>query len=169
MSQASTAAPVVCHEGEGDARWFLGALSTIKASGESTAGRVAVIENWAPRGHGSPLHVHRNEDEWFYVLSGELTFWVDGRVIVAPAGSFVYGPRDVPHTFTVSSDEARFLLVVEPGGFEELLRALSAPAETRVLPPASVAVPAQDTFLVTAAEHGIEILGPPGIPGRVGA
>src|SRR5262245_57683370 len=42
-------------------------------------------------GSGSPLHVHHNEDEWFYVIEGELTLWVDGNVIVAPAGSFVYG------------------------------------------------------------------------------
>ena len=88
------------------------------ASGEATAGRVAVTENWAPRGYGSPLHVHHREDEWFYVLSGELTFWIDGETKVAREGSFVYRPRDVPHTFIVSSDEARFLLVVEPAGFE---------------------------------------------------
>src|SRR5213078_3467373 len=118
MPQAAPALPIASRQGEGDARWFLGGLTTIKASGQSTAGRVAVTENWAPRGYGSPLHVHHNEDEWFYVLSGELTFWVDGEVIDAPAGSFVYGPRGLPHTFTVSSDEARFLLVIEPAGFE---------------------------------------------------
>lgn len=37
-----------------------------------------VTENLAPRGHGSPLHVHRNEDEWFYVMDDELTFWIGG-------------------------------------------------------------------------------------------
>ncbi len=41
----------------------------------------------ATRGSGSPLHVHRNEDEWFYVTEGELTFWVGGQVITAGAGS----------------------------------------------------------------------------------
>ena len=54
-------------------------------------------------GSGSPLHVHRNEDEWFYVIEGELTIWVGGEVVVAPAGSFVWGPRDVPHTFLVTA------------------------------------------------------------------
>src|SRR5438128_1971472 len=48
------------------------------------------------------------EDEWFYVTEGELTFWVGGRTIRAPAGAFVYGPRDIPHTFLVSSPQARF-------------------------------------------------------------
>lgn len=165
MSQAeATAQAIVQGEGEGDARWFLGALSTVKASAETTAGRVAVIENWAPRGHGSPLHVHHGEDEWFYVLSGELTFWVDGQVTTAGAGSFVYGPRDVPHTFEVSSDEARFLLVTEPAGFERFLREMSVPAASPTLPPASVEPPAPETLGAAAAKFGVEILGPPGIP-----
>ncbi len=164
MNQATSAAPIALQQGEGDARWFLGGLCTIKSTGEQTGSRVAVTENWAPRGHGSPLHVHHQEDEWFYVLSGELTFWIDGRVFTATEGSFVYGPRDVPHTFTVTSDEARFLLVVEPAGLEDFIRALSEPAQSLTLPPATVQPPAMETMLATAAEHGIEILGPPGIP-----
>ena len=164
MSVSASATPIAHRQGEGDARWFLGGLSIIKASGETTAGRVAVTENWAPRGHGSPLHVHHREDEWFYVLSGELTFWVDGQTITAQAGSFVYGPRDVPHTFTVTSNDARFLLVVEPAGFEEFLLELSESAASPTLPPASLALPAQETMMQTAARYGIEILGPPGIP-----
>jgi quercetin dioxygenase-like cupin family protein len=164
MSDAATARPIALQQGEGDARWFLGGLSTIKASGGTTAGRVAVTENWAPRGHGSPLHVHRGEDEWFYVLSGELTFWIDGQVTIAGAGSFVYGPRDVPHTFSVTSDEARFLLVVEPAGFERFVLELSEPARPSGLPPASVEPPAPQAMMAAAAEYGIEILGPPGIP-----
>ena len=116
-------------------------LATVKASAETTGGRVAVIEHLAPRGSGSPLHVHHREDEWFYVLEGELTFWVGGEVIVAPAGSFVYGPRDIPHTFIVSSDEARFLLVAEPAGFEGFMRARADPAERLEIPPAPTEPP----------------------------
>ena len=165
MLQTATSLPIAHRQGEGDARWFLGGLTTIKASGKTTAGRVAVTENWARRGYGSPLHLHHNEDEWFYVLSGELTFCVDGEVIDAPAGSFVYGPRGLPHTFTVSSDQARFLLVVEPAGFEEFLLELSEPAQSATLPPAMLKPPALDTMMTVAARYGIEILGPPGIPG----
>jgi quercetin dioxygenase-like cupin family protein len=166
MSQLEAAMPIALRPGEGDARWFLGGLTTIKASGKTTAGRVAVTENHGTRGYGSPLHVHHNEDEWFYVLSGELTFWIDGQVSTAGAGSFVYGPRDVPHTFVISSEEARFLLVVEPAGFEEFLIALSEPAESRTLPAAAAKLPAPEAMIATADEYGLEILGPPGIPGR---
>ena len=127
--------PIALTREEGEALWFLGVLAIIKASGETTGGRCAIIEHLAPRGAGSPLHVHSREDEWFYVLDGELTFWVGGRVINAPAGSFVYGPRGVPHTFAVSSPEARFLLGVEPAGFENFMRALAEPAKALSIPP----------------------------------
>jgi quercetin dioxygenase-like cupin family protein len=164
-SAAATAvSPIALKREEGEAVWFLGVLATIKASAETTGGRVAVIEHHAPQGMGSPLHVHRREDEWFYVTEGSLTFWVGGQVIEAPAGSFVYGPRDVPHTFVVTSPEARFLVVTEPAGFESFMRTLSEPAQARTLPPASSRPPDPERLAAVAAEYGIEILGPPGVP-----
>ena len=159
-----SASPIVAGPGEGEAFWFFGQLVTIKSSSETTAGRVGVTETLAPRGTGSPLHVHHNEDEWFYVIEGELTFWVGGEVSVAPAGAFVFGPRNIPHTFTVSSPEARFLLVVEPAGFEGFVSALGEPARQRVIPPPPSEPPDMEALTTLAAEYGLEILGPPGIP-----
>jgi quercetin dioxygenase-like cupin family protein len=157
-------APIALAPGEGEALWGFGALATLKASSETTDGRVFVVELLAPRGSGSPLHVHHREDEWFYVLDGELTFWVDGRVVAAPAGSFVYGPRDLPHTFIVASEQARFLLVTEPGGFAAFFRAASEPASRLEIPPAPTEQPDVAGLIALAATYGIEILGPPGIP-----
>jgi quercetin dioxygenase-like cupin family protein len=157
-------APIALAAGEGEAIWSFGALCTIKASRQATDGRVAVIEHLAPLGAGSPLHVHHREDEWFYVIEGELTFWVGGEVITAPAGSFVYGPRDVPHTFLVSSPEARFLLVTEPGGFESFMSAMGRPAPSLTIPPPQAPPADLAPLIAAAAEYGIEILGPPGIP-----
>jgi len=90
-------APIALAPGEGEARWGFGMLGTLKATTETTDGRVFVVEHLAPQGSGSPLHVHHREDEWVYVNEGALTFWVGGQVIEAPAGSFVYGLRDVRH------------------------------------------------------------------------
>ena len=163
-SSITSIASIALQPGEGDARWFLGALGTIKFSADTTDGRVAVLEFLWPQGGGSPLHVHRNEDEWFYVIEGELTLWVGGEVVVAPAGSFVYGPRDIPHTFLVTSTEARFLMVTEPAPFADFVRAMSEPAQALTLPPASVQPPDPERMTAIAAEYGIEILGPPGIP-----
>jgi quercetin dioxygenase-like cupin family protein len=159
-----TASPIALHEGEGEALWAFGVLATVKATAETTGGRVAVIEHLAPQGAGSPLHVHRREDEWFYVVAGELTFWVGGTVIEARAGSFVYGPRDVPHTFLVTSPEARFLLVTEPAGFESFMRAMSEPAAALTVPPPAAPPSDLGPLVAAAAAYGIEILGPPGIP-----
>jgi uncharacterized cupin superfamily protein len=156
----TTLAPIAHEPGAGEHLWFFGGLTTIKADG---AGAM-VTEQLAPRGSGSPLHVHHNEDEWFYVLEGELTIWVDGETVVAPAGAFVFGPRDVPHTFVVSSEQARFLLVTEPGDFAGFVRALAEPAAAPEIPPAPTAPPDMEPVLRAAAEYGLEILGPPGIP-----
>jgi quercetin dioxygenase-like cupin family protein len=155
---------IVAPPGEGEAIWVLGFLTTIKSTSESTAGGVAVIEHLGPRGAGSPLHVHSRDDEWFYVLDGELTFWVGGETTVAPAGTFVYGPRGIPHTFLVSSATARFLLVAEPAGFERFIREIGEPAAAAEIPPAPSEPPDVAAIAVAAAEFGIEIVGPPGIP-----
>ena len=88
--------PIALKQGEGEALWFNGALVIVKASGETTAGRVTVIEHLAPEGSGPPVHVHHREDEWFYVIEGALTFWVGGRIIKASTGSFVYGTARYP-------------------------------------------------------------------------
>jgi quercetin dioxygenase-like cupin family protein len=157
-------APISLGPGEGEHFWFFGGVTTIKADGAQTGGRMMLTEQTAPRGSGSPLHVHHHEDEWFYVLAGELTIWVAGQTVVAAPGSFVFGPRDVPHTFIVSSDEARFLLVTQAAGFEGFIRTLGAPAPVAEIPPAPTAPPDMEPILRAAAQHGLEILGPPGIP-----
>jgi mannose-6-phosphate isomerase-like protein (cupin superfamily) len=141
---------------------FFGSLITLKATAASTGGQMLVTDNLAPRGTGSPLHIHHNEDEWFYVLEGELTIWCDGKVVVAGPGDFVFGPRDVSHTFVVSSDEARFLLGTQPAAFEGFVRALAEPVETLEAGPTGP--PDMDAIMAAAAAHNIEIIGPPGIP-----
>lgn len=162
---ASTVEPIALRRDEGEALWFLTSLAMIRSSSETTGGQVAVIEHLSPPGPGSPLHVHSREDEWFYVIEGELTFWVGGKVIEAPAGTFVYGPRGIPHTFVISSAEpARFLLVTEPAGFESFVRAVGRPAEALTVPPPPSSPPDMGPVIAAAAQHGIEILGPPGIP-----
>ena len=136
----TTLTPIAQRPGAGEHLWFFGGLTTIKAAGDG----VMVTEQTASRGSGSPLHIHHNEDEWFYVLEGELTIWVGGETHLAPAGSFVLGPRDIPHTFIVSSEMARFLLVTEPGDFAGFVRALAEP-------PPSPETPARSS---NAARHG---------------
>src|SRR5438045_2539478 len=93
----------VYRRGEGEALWFNGGLGVLRATGDQTDGRYAVMELLAPKGFASPLHVHHREDEFFVVLSGEVRVQHGEAVIEAVAGSVVYGPRDVAHAFHVDS------------------------------------------------------------------
>jgi quercetin dioxygenase-like cupin family protein len=150
-------------EGEGDARWWLGiTLATIKATGEETEGRYTLIEVVEPEGAEAPLHVHHREDEAFWVLEGELTFEVGNEMIKASPGSFLFGPRDVPHRYTVDSGPARMLFVLSPPGFEELIYATSEPAKANVLPPPPEEPPdpaEMEQIGALARQYGCEILG----------
>ena len=153
---------VALEPGAGELHWFLGTLATVKVGAKESGGRVCVVEMRCPQGFGAPLHVHNREDEWFYVLEGEMTFYVGDEVVEARAGSFAYGPAGLPHTFTIDSPGgARFLLVAEPSGFEDFLAALAEPATAPTLPPPSVEPPDLERVTAVAAEYGIEILGPP--------
>ena len=80
------------------------------------------------------------------------------------AGQFVYGPVGVPHTFSIVSPRARFLLGTEPAGFEGFVRAGAQPAGAASLPPVGTPAPDPARLAELAAEYGIDIIGPPGIP-----
>jgi mannose-6-phosphate isomerase-like protein (cupin superfamily) len=112
---------------EGESRWWFGGLATIKATKEQTGGHYTLVEVLEPEGE-VPLHVHYREDEGFWVLEGRLTFEVGEETIKAGPGSFVFGPKDVPHRFTVESGPARLLFILSPAGFEEFVYATSEPA-----------------------------------------
>src|SRR5918997_4677112 len=122
-------------DGEGNARWWGGGLATIKATGKETGGRYTLVEVLEPEGEEAPLHVHHNEDEGFWVLEGELTFEVGDQKIKASPGSFLFGPRDIPHRYTVDSGPARLLFILSPSGFEDFIYATSEPAKELALPP----------------------------------
>src|SRR4028118_2088728 len=77
---------------EGRAVWFLGTLVIMKATGEQTGGAFGLIDNLMPAGFASPYHMHRNEDESFYVVEGELTFYVGEESVKAEAGGVGVGP-----------------------------------------------------------------------------
>lgn len=145
---------------EGEHHWFLGALLTLKVTGDQTAGGLTVVEARQPRGHGSALHVHSRDDELFYVLEGEIRLQVgDGMQTLTP-GMLGFGPRGVKHSFIVTSDGARQLVMTTPAGFEDLVRSLGDPAsEARI--PEHATPPDRQTLIATNAARGIEILGPP--------
>src|ERR687893_1444366 len=148
-------------EGEGEARWWLGGLATIKATDKETGGRYSLVEVLDPEGEGA-LHVHHREDEGFWILEGELTFEVGDETIKASAGSFVFGPKDVPHRYTVDSGPAKILYILSPAGFEEFIYATSEPAKERTLPPPPESPPTEaemEQLVAVARQYGMELVG----------
>ena len=112
----------------------LGAI--LLASGQTTGGAVSFVEHpLAPRALGSPVHTHSREDEWSFVLEGEVGVGLDGATRIATPGDLVLKPRGVPPAFWNAGDApARLLEVITPSGFEgyfvrlgEVLRADGAP------------------------------------------
>jgi quercetin dioxygenase-like cupin family protein len=149
---------------EGEAYWLLGMLQTIKIGRDDTDGQYGLLEILVPEGVGSPWHVHPEEDEWFYVLEGEITFWIADKRLSLKAGSFAFGPKGVPHTFYAEAGEAKALVGFAPMQFEGFQRAVGEPAPERVLPPPLEGNPDMDLLLPIAARNGMQILGPPGPP-----
>ena len=95
---------------QGEALWFFGGLATFKASSEQTGGRFSITEQTYPGGMATPLHVQPEDDETFYVLEGDLTFYLeDGQPLAASAGSFVHLPAGTAHAYRVDSQTARLL------------------------------------------------------------
>src|SRR5712691_6836754 len=146
---------------EGEAYWLLGMLQTIKIGRDDTAGQYGLLEIVVPAGVGSPWHVHPEEDEWFYVLEGELTFWVADTSLSLTAGSFAFGPKGVPHTFYAEAGGARALVGFAPMQFEGFQREVGEPATERVLPPPLQGHPDMERLLPIAERNGMVILGPP--------
>lgn len=93
------------------------------AVGEQTGGAYALIETANDPSTGVRLHVHEREDETWFILEGEYVFQVGSQIISAHAGDYVFGPRNVPHSYANrSAAVARALIIVTPAGFEGFWR-----------------------------------------------
>lgn len=125
MTEPSALVPA----GHGPTTWFDGNVYTVKASAESTNGAMSVLESSILPGSGPPLHVHTQEDEAFYVLSGQLSFTVGDEQFLGKAGDFVLVPRGVPHCFkNISAHVAHTIFVYTPAGFEKFFQEAGDPA-----------------------------------------
>ncbi|MDQ3648014.1 MAG: quercetin 2,3-dioxygenase [Actinomycetota bacterium] len=161
-TQAQPLEPTVVPGDQGEARWWFGGLAVIKATAADTGGQMTIVEVTEPPGAEAPLHVHHREDEGFWILEGSATFEVGDATIEASAGDYLFGPRDIPHKFTVGDVGCRMLFILTPGGFEDFVRATSEPAGSRTLPPPPEREPTQEEMeqlMAIAEAHGGELLG----------
>jgi uncharacterized protein (TIGR02246 family) len=127
------------------------------------------MEHWMmPPGFASPYHTHHLEDEAFYVLEGEMAVVCDGKWLKAGPGTYVFGPREIPHGFkVVGTAPVRMLLLCAPAGFEHFVLDMSEPATDLTSPPTP---PDITKLIATAAKYKIDIHGPlPEQPGAAGS
>lgn len=146
--------PLVTPLDEDAVVWFLGQRSWLRAAAAETGGSLGLVEQIVDGGFESPYHIHRAEDELFYVIEGDVTF-ISGELggRVGPGG-MAFLPRDIPHGFRVEGQQAaRLLLFTTPSGFEHFVGEMSEPQ-----PPSGP--PDMERLMEVAAAHHLEILGP---------
>lgn len=124
-----------------------GELLLVRVRAGDVGGRYSMVESVAAPGAASPAHYHA-EDEVFQVLSGTMTFMLDGEIISAPEGSTVVIPAGVPHSWkNRTSTAVRVLATFTPGGVEAFLESLGGLAP--------------DAIPAFAATFGTVVVGPP--------
>lgn len=143
--------------GQSEVRWMGETSTHFLATGETTNGAFCLVDETAKRGESVPLHRHVEDVESFYVLDGEVTFFLGGKPgIRAGAGTFVHVPAGAIHGFRVETETARYLILTTAhhGAF---YRAISIPAETGGLP-ATFEVDGE-RIAAAIGDYGIEFIG----------
>jgi quercetin dioxygenase-like cupin family protein len=150
---------IVRARGQGERRWFHGGgLQTWKATAEETNGAFLFFEDHMAQGKVTPVHIHPDADEVFYVLEGEIIVHVEGGVEHRiQQGDFALALRGVPHAF-MATTETRLLCMQTPGTGQAFFRHASEPStDDRIDGPV-------DFARVQAAANdygGVKLLGPP--------
>lgn len=146
---------------DGEHLFYDGGLLTFKATGAQTDGALLLFGVGMPQGKATPLHVHPDADETFYVIEGEVRIHIEGtddRTV--STGSVVSIPRGTPHAFAVTAPAAQMLVIMTPASAisETFFRLAGEPAPDPSLPPPPTN---PDRFGIAVARSGLQVLGPP--------
>ena len=139
---------------EGETVWLRKLGIRFMIGGEQTQGNFALVEHpIKPRALAAPMHTHRHEDEYTYVLEGEIGFQIGEEVLVAQPGDLVFKPRGVPHAFWNATDElARALEIISPAGFKRYFAELAP-----LFPPANQGPLDEEAVGAVRAKYGLEM------------
>jgi mannose-6-phosphate isomerase-like protein (cupin superfamily) len=127
VDEMQATAPGLVGPDEGEFVHLLALGVRFMIDGEQTGGAFSLVEHpLPPRALGAPLHMHRNEDEFSYVLEGRFGIQLGSEALQAGPGDLLRKPRGVAHTFWNAGDEpARLLELISPAGFENYFRELA--------------------------------------------
>ena len=156
--------PIVLQNHEGRALWHLGALMNFKALSEETGGQYWAVEGLADKYMAVPLHTHTLEDEVWFVLEGEIAFVLGEETLICGPGSFIYVPRNLPHTFQVKSETAHWFGFGLGGNLDQWFFETGVPAQSLTIPPRSTEPPSEalvQAITDSLKAYGTDTLGPP--------
>ncbi len=149
--------PTLRQPNEGQTVAVVGDVYRFMATGDDTDGKYAMFEAVVRPGGGPPPHIHRREEESFYVLEGEITFQVGDDRFVAKAGTFANMPVGSLHSFRNDTDKlARMIISVAPAGLEKMFLEVGQPVAfgQQARSPSKAEI---DKLLAVAPSYGIEI------------
>jgi quercetin dioxygenase-like cupin family protein len=153
-----TTRAILSARGEGESiRNPVGGAIEFKARTAQTAGALTAFESFPAPGEGPPLHVHEDDNEVLYFLDGHFRMKIDGVVRDAPAGSFAFIPKGIPHTWqSIGEVAGRLLVMFMPGaaGMEQFFEQFAAVD-------VAGAATAAEAFAAVADGSGMTVLGPP--------
>jgi mannose-6-phosphate isomerase-like protein (cupin superfamily) len=134
----------------GEARTLGFSQIAFKTAAADTGGNLFMIEHSNLKPGGPPLHLHLEQEEWFYVMEGQVRFQIGEKQLQLKAGDSVLAPRMVPHAFTaVGATPAKMLIGFTPAGRMEQFFIDAAKQKSAL----------QDDALF--AKYGMKIVGPP--------
>jgi quercetin dioxygenase-like cupin family protein len=125
----------------------------IKISANDTDGNLAVFEQtgFTPKG-GPPLHIHPNQDEWFFIVEGEYLFQVGEDKYTMKAGDTIFLPRNVQHAFVQTTDKAKTIVSYLPAGkMEDFFKVTDS----------WISQPSNEDIIKVFEEHDMKVVGPP--------
>jgi len=117
--------PIFRRPNEGKGVKLAGQPMTFLVTGTDTR-HTSMFEWTIPPGFSTGLHVHRVQEETFYVLEGECDWQIDNERVRATPGTYLFLPPGVPHNIGNASDKiARVLMTVSPPGHERYFEELA--------------------------------------------
>lgn len=132
---------------------YLNARLDCKISAKDVSGDYCIYDTVRNAPGGPPLHIHLDQDEWFYVAEGEFVFQVGDEKFHLSAGDSILGPRKIPHAFANVSETGRLLIFFQPAGtIEQFLMDSQnvSKSDNSTL----------DSWQAVARRHRMEIVGP---------
>jgi mannose-6-phosphate isomerase-like protein (cupin superfamily) len=156
--------PAVLPNGEGTRYDLKFGTAIMKVTSEQTGGKWSMVDFTANPGMQTMLHLHRKTDETFFVIEGDLTMSLQGKILHLHPGDIALVPKMTPHAFANLTDKpVRFLGTFTPTGFEKFF-VLTADAAAKHAPGTPEFDSAMDGIM---KKVDMEMLGPPpfGQPG----